>query len=436
MSNELSKFTWMKLILPQVVLIALFGVTLWLANVILPRQETETWITPLNGLLIFLALEFILTGIQAIFWAARFRKLGGVLNSITLKPDEEITLPWQDHTGELGHLSATLKRVRSALRSKDSMTQACSETRKQLEIESEARHVAEEAQRLTGALFQEINAGVYFCTPQGIISQVNPGYVRLLSHTEALSVGRNWQEILLPDNAELYQRIMGALVCDGHWQGTASLLRSDSSRVTTFFSAHAITDEQKHIKQILCIVQDISEQKKAEQTLNQLTQYDPLTGLLNRNSFLQRLNVAQANIGAERSLILLHFGVDRLKIINDTLGHAMGDQVLRTLTQRVRAILRENDVLARLSGDEFAVLLPISYDIARVTNMAPGLSEKVLNVLRQPVPLDGGEMHMKVTASLGVAIAPRDGDNSDALMQAADMALHGAKRAGRDRSLI
>ncbi len=420
----------------QLWLILFFTAAVWIAGILIPNESRALWLSTANLVFAFILLEALLWGAQAAFWAGRFQRLGGTLNNIALKPDEDITLPWQEHSGELGQLSNALKRVRASMRSKDSMTQSCNETRRQLEMESDARHIAEDAQQLTAALFQNINAGVYFCTPQGIITQVNPGYIRVLSHTEALSVGRNWQEILLPDNAELYQRIMGALVCDGHWQGHVSLLRADSSQATTLFSAHAIHDEQKHIRQILCIVQDISEQKKAEQTLNQLTQYDPLTGLLNRNSFLQRLNIAQANIGAERSLILLHFGVDRLKTINDTLGHAMGDQVLRTLTQRVRAILRENDILARLSGDEFAVLLPVNYDLARAGGMAPSLSEKVLNVLRQPVPLEGGEMHMKVTASLGVAIAPRDGNTSDALMQAADMALHGAKRAGRDRALI
>ncbi len=436
MSDRLGRFTWTQLLLPQLGLGIVFAAGVWLAKVMLPSETQTAWLHTNNLLLVFLLLEAALLSGQVLLWASRFKRLGSTLNTLTIKPDEEVALPWQEHRGELGQLAATLKKVRTAVRSKDGMTQQCNETRRQLELESEARRIAEEAQQRTGALFNEIHAGVYFCSPQGMISQVNAGFTRLLGHTEALSVNRSWQELLLPENPELYQRIMGALVCDGHWRGNANLMRADSSQITTLFSAHTILDEQKHIRQILCIVQDISEQKKAENTLNQLTQYDPLTGLLNRNSFLQRLNVAQSNLGAERSLLLLHFGVDRLKTINDTLGHSMGDQVLRTLTQRVRAILRENDVLARLSGDEFAILLPIHYGVERAGSMASSLGEKVLNVLRQPVPLDGGDMHMKVTASLGLALAPRDGDTSDALMQAADMALHAAKRAGRDRALI
>jgi diguanylate cyclase (GGDEF)-like protein/PAS domain S-box-containing protein len=436
MNDRLSRLTWIQVVTPHVVLIALFAAAVWISSIMLPQQDFETWMRPVNVLLAFAGLEVILLGLQALFWADRFRTLGCTLNTIALKPDDEIVLPWQDKVGELGQLANVLKRLRSAMRSKDAMTHTCNETKRQLEIESQARIDAEDAQQLTGTLFSHVQAGVFFCSPQGVISQVNPGYVTLLGHTADFSVGRSWQELLLPEQTELYQRIMGALVCDGQWEGHAALMRADSSQITTQFSARTITDAQNRTKQLMCIMQDISAQKKAELTLTQLTQYDPLTGLLNRNSFLQKLNAAQTNISAERSLILLHFGIDRLKTINDTLGHAMGDQVLRTITQRVRAILRENDVLARLSGDEFAVLLPVSYDIARAASMAPSLSEKVLNVLRQPVPLDGGDMHMKVTASLGVALAPRDGENSDALMQAADMALHGAKRAGRDRALI
>jgi diguanylate cyclase (GGDEF)-like protein/PAS domain S-box-containing protein len=426
----------MQLILPQVLLIALFALGAWVASIVLTQQESTAWMTLTNLLLIFAALEIALLGIQAMLWAGRFRALGRTLTTIASKPDDEIELPWQNKVGELGQLSSVLKRVRSAMRGKEALTQSCNETHRKLEAESQARIEAEDARQLTAALFNQIDSGVLFCSPQGIISQVNPNFVHLLGHTVALSVGRNWQELLLPENTELYQRVMGALVCDGHWQGHAVVLRADSQLITTSFSAHTILDAHNRIKQILCIVQDISEQKKAENTLSQLTQYDPLTGLLNRNSFLQRLESAQAHISAEKALLLLHFGIDRLKTINDTLGHAMGDQVLRTITQRVRAILRENDVMARLSGDEFAVLLPINYDLTHSAAIAPSLSEKVLNVLRQPVPLDAGEMHMKVTASLGVAIAPRDGTTSDALMQAADMALHAAKRAGRDRALI
>ncbi len=436
MSDKLSRSTWMQFILPQIGLLALFAVAVWVANMMLPQQDFDTWLQPVNVLLAFAGLEIILLGAQAQLSAARFRALGRTLNAITFKPNEEIELPWQDKMGELGQLARALKRVRSAMRSKESMAKECNETKRQLEVESLARQAAEGAQQLTGTLFKHIQAGVFFCTPQGIISQVNPGYVAMLGHTEALSVGRSWQEILLPENAELYQRIMGALMSEGRWEGTASMLCADSSQVSTQFFAHTIHDAQKRTQKLMCIVQDISAQQKTEHALTQLTQYDPLTGLLNRNSFLQKLNVALAQNSAERSLMVLHFGIDRIKAINDTLGHAMGDQVLRTITQRVRAILRQNDVLARLSGDEFAMLLPVNYDTARAAAMAPSLSEKVLNVLRQPVPLNGGDVHMKITASLGVAIAPRDGDNSDTLMQATDMALHGAKRAGRDRALI
>ncbi|OYY73894.1 MAG: hypothetical protein B7Y40_07105 [Gammaproteobacteria bacterium 28-57-27] len=436
MHNNTANKAWMQLLIPQMTLVVILTAAVWAASVMLPKQEFATWVSPLNLALVFLALEAVVLGFQALFWASRFRTLGHALNTIALKPDEEIALPWQDKIGELGQLGNVLKRLRSAMRSKESMTQACNETKRQLEMESQTRIEAQNAEKLTAALFVKINAGVFFCTPQGIITQVNPGFVNLLGHTTDLAVNRSWQSLLLGENNEIYQRIMGALLCDGHWDGHAALLRADSSVVTTRFSAHTILDDRQQIKQIVCIMQDISEQKKTEHTLKQLTQYDPLTGLLNRTSFLERLNTAQANMGADRSLILLHFGIDRLKTINDTLGHAMGDQVLLMLTRRVRAVLRENDVLARLSGDEFAVLLPINHDVAHADSMAPNLSEKILNILRQPVPLNDGEMHMKVTASVGVAIAPRDGDNSDSLMQATDMALHGAKRAGRDRALI
>jgi len=436
MHNNKASKAWIQLLIPHVAFVIILAAAVWAASVILSPQDRAVWVSSLNVALVFLIVEVVILGFQAFFWTGRFRTLGDTLNTIVLKPEDDITLPWQNKRGELGRIAGDLKRLRGAVRSKESMLHAYEESKRQLESESQARIEAVEAQQLTGTLFNHVQSGVFFCSPQGVINQVNPGFVAMLGHTIDFSVGRNWQELLLPEHTELYQRITESLRRVGKWEGVALLLRADSSQITTQFSARTITDALNRTKQIMCVVQDISAQKQVEYTLSQLSQYDPLTNLLNRNSFLQKLSVAQANLGAEHSLILLHFGVDRLKGINDTLGHAMGDQLLLAITQRIRSILRANDVLARLSGDEFALLLPVALDCTRAAKMIPGLCEKVLNVLRQPIPLDNGNLHMKVTASLGIALAPRDGDISDTLMQASDMALHDAKRSGRDRAVI
>ncbi|HBL26768.1 MAG TPA: hypothetical protein DD490_08035 [Acidobacteria bacterium] len=179
------------------------------------------------------------------------------------------------------------------------------------------------------------------------------------------------------------------------------------------------------------VIRLLEEERKqllaASEQIEHLAYHDALTGLPNRNLFLDHLRLAVALAAREgRQVAVLFLDLDRFKTINDSLGHATGDELLRTIADRLRACLRQGDTIARLGGDEFTVLLPeisTEPDAARV-------AEKLLDRIRQPLLLQDREI--VVTGSIGLSRFPRDGQEPEELVKKADVAMYQAKQLGRD----
>ncbi|MBM4054668.1 MAG: EAL domain-containing protein [Planctomycetes bacterium] len=177
----------------------------------------------------------------------------------------------------------------------------------------------------------------------------------------------------------------------------------------------------------LIIIRDVTERKKSERRIRQLAYYDHLTGLPNKMLYIDRLK--QSMSGAQRSrkiLAVLYLDLDRFKTINDTLGHSAGDRLLKIISERLVKLLRQEDTVTRIGGDEFTVLLPgLSQvkDAARIAN-------KILAAIRQPLMLNNYEIN--ISSSIGIAIYPNDGSDADLLLKNADLAMYHAKNQGRD----
>ncbi|HUK57189.1 MAG TPA: EAL domain-containing protein [Nitrospiria bacterium] len=166
------------------------------------------------------------------------------------------------------------------------------------------------------------------------------------------------------------------------------------------------------------------EHRQAEETIRYLAYYDPLTGLPNRTSLLDRLHLAITEGSARKnSVALLLMDLDRFKEVNDTLGHHRGDILLQQVGARLQAALRPSDLVARLGGDEFAVMLPLAS-----SQHASQVAQKILDTLSPPFVIEG--LPVAVEAAIGIALCPDHGANPNSLMQRADVAMYAAKQAG------
>jgi len=178
---------------------------------------------------------------------------------------------------------------------------------------------------------------------------------------------------------------------------------------------------------VTVISKDITERKRTEQQLAFMATHDPLTGLPNRMLFNDRLTVALAYAQRNRQkLTVMLLDLDSFKQINDTLGHSVGDQLLRAVGDRLKGSLRKTDTVARMGGDEFLLLLP---QIARAEDAAT-VAQHIMKTFQAPFSLEGRELC--ITASIGIAIYPDDGEDVDTLLRNADKAMYRAKQKGRN----
>lgn len=174
------------------------------------------------------------------------------------------------------------------------------------------------------------------------------------------------------------------------------------------------------------VARDISERKRAEKTILYQAYHDLLTGLPNRTLFKDHLNLALAQAARNSQLLAVMFlDLDRFKVVNDTLGHGMGDRLLRLVSRRLHECLRGGDTLARIGGDEFLLLLPQ----VKGRTEAQAVARKIIDALRAPFLVDGYELY--VGCSIGISVYPDDGDSHDTLIKNADVAMYHVKGSGK-----
>jgi diguanylate cyclase (GGDEF)-like protein len=178
----------------------------------------------------------------------------------------------------------------------------------------------------------------------------------------------------------------------------------------------------------VAIHQDITAQKRVEAEVAHMARHDSLTGLANRTLFMEKIDEALARLrrGGERFSVFM-IDVDRFKAVNDSLGHPIGDALLKAVARRLRAAIGERDTVARFGGDEFAILQPLA---ANHKEGAAALATRIIAAINEPYDLDGYKA--AIGASIGIALAPGDGASADELLKNADLALYRVKSAGRN----
>jgi len=210
-------------------------------------------------------------------------------------------------------------------------------------------------------------------------------------------------------------------------QMTMRLSEWMESKKSVALSASLTKDSSGNPTGFRGIVRDVTERKKAEERLSHLATHDSLTGLPNRILFGDRLSLelARARRSGKKLAVML-LDLDHFKDINDTWGHDVGDEVLKTIGRRLPELLRKSDSIARMGGDEFLILLP---EIEEAED-ARILALKILDAFKKPFAVGARELY--ATTSIGIAIYPDDGTNPDMLMKKADMAMYSVKKQGRN----
>jgi diguanylate cyclase (GGDEF)-like protein len=179
------------------------------------------------------------------------------------------------------------------------------------------------------------------------------------------------------------------------------------------------------------VAEDVTLRKNAEDTIRRMAHYDTLTELPNRILFSDRLKQALAVARRDKTgLAVMFLDLDKFKPINDTLGHAMGDWLLKQAARRMMDCMRESDIVCRIGGDEFVVLLPT----IKTEQDALAVAEKIRHTLNQP--FIRGEHRLEISSSTGVAIYPEHGMDEDQLLRCADIAMYHSKDNGRDQVTV
>jgi len=379
-----------------------------------------------NVLLSFLAL-CVAGGI--VFWLLyralhsltnRLSMMSTIMANITANDNYELRLPEADtrEVKEIAVLSSSLNTMLNEIQRHSS----------DLNCELEQRRLTEvQLQKLSKAV-ENSAAGIFITDPEGWIEYANPKYLQMNGYCQEEIMGYPSPLVKAglmtsSTHGEAWETLRQG--CE--WQGE---IRSRHKNGEIFFgmlSLAVIHGEDGNIAHIVGNLDDISESKRAEETINRLAFFDPLTTLPNRRSFAEQLPEILAHAGRnDEQVAVFYLDLDHFKEVNDTLGHSMGDNLLQTAAKRLQSVLREHDLVARLGGDEFALVIPHLSQHAD----ADVVALKVIEHMTTPFKLDGHEL--SVTASMGIAFYPEHGVEADDLLKKADIALYRAKAKGRN----
>lgn len=289
------------------------------------------------------------------------------------------------------------------------------------------RKQAEEYLNLMSKVFSNSGEAILISDADNRIVTVNREFTRLTGYTQEEVLGRNPRFLSSGDTAkEVYQAMWAALEANDYWQGELWDRRKSGEPYPKQLSISVVRDEAGKIVNYIGCFEDITDRKRSEDRIRHLAHHDPLTGLPNRFSLYERLDqcFAFARRFTKRVALLL-IDLDHFKIINDTLGHSVGDQLLIQVAKRLERSVRDSDIVARLGGDEFVVVLS---GVEARENVA-GIADDILRCVTSPYTVTGKELH--TSPSIGICFYPDDAQEIGDLIKGADIAMYHAKSAGR-----
>ena len=282
--------------------------------------------------------------------------------------------------------------------------------------------------RLASAVFDSTREGVLVSDARGKIVHVNRAFVEITGYQPEEVLGFNPSKFKSGRHGpEFYRQMYRSILSAGQWSGEIWNRRKSGEIYPQWQSIRGIKDDAGELKHFVAVFSDLTAIKRSEQELTQLAHYDALTQLPNRLLFTDR--TAQALVSArssKRGCALLLIDLDHFKNINDSLGHTLGDEVLKAVAERLKGLFDSDMTLARLGGDEFGLLVKNCQQVVQ----AAALAQRMLDAFKEPFLLEGHQLF--ITASIGISLFPDDARSAVQLLRNADSALFKAKSNGRE----
>ena len=291
-----------------------------------------------------------------------------------------------------------------------------------------AESKAQKDMALANEVLESSIEGIVVTDEKSVILQANPAFCKASGYEKEFLIGRKIN-LLRSDRHEpsFFEEMWHKLQTDGQWEGEIWNRKRDGVHYPQWVSISTLKHQDGEARYV-AVYLDLSELKRKDEELRYLAMHDPLTGLPNRRLFKDRLNESMKRARRNKeAMALLFLDLDNFKVVNDSLGHSYGDELLVKVGTLIRSGLREKDTLSRFGGDEFTVILEDLHVLTDVVVVAA----KLLKILADPVHLGGEEVFVGV--SIGIALYPMDGGDAETLLKNADAAMYQAKANGRNQ---
>lgn len=281
---------------------------------------------------------------------------------------------------------------------------------------------------LAAKVFENMSEAVIITDAENNFVSVNPAFTKMTGYTQDEILGKNPSIMSSGQHdAEFYQQMWDEIIKNGYWQGEIWNRRKNNEIYPKWLSIVAVQGSNNKIQNYIAVSSDISERKAADERIHFMAHYDALTGLPNRVLLHDRL--LQAILHAKRKntkVAILFLDLDRFKIINDTLGHSVGDLLLQAVAKRLQKCVRATDTVARIGGDEFIIVLNDLVD----SDLVGKVAQKIMTTIAESFLIREQELH--TTTSIGISLFPADGVANEELISNADVAMYRAKENGKN----
>ena len=297
-----------------------------------------------------------------------------------------------------------------------------------------ARIEAEQQLQISAKVFEFSHEGLIITDANTIILSANRAYTKISGYSLKELIGKTptLSKSKFQDE-EFYKAMWASLSHGNHWQGEIWNQRKNGEVYPVWLSITAVTNEAGKVSNYIASFSDISESKKAEETIHNLAFYDALTGLSNRQLLRERLKqIMSPDLNQQHQGAILHIDLDDFKSLNDTKGHDVGDQLLIEVAKRIRSCTYPDDIVARLGSDEFIVMLDfLNMEREQAIKEVEKITERIQNAIKQPFDLCGNEYHC--TSCIGINFFYNDQTSIEEILRKADAAMSQAKKSGRNK---